>query len=64
MIFLVPYKNLNCAVDKTIDSGLTTCIDFNTNDRIILLMILFITSWWKLFEIDPSREIYVPMPFA
>ena len=56
MIFVVLYKNVNCAVDKTIDTGLTTSIDFNTNDRIILL-ILFTKSWCKLLKIVPSREI-------
>ena len=40
MIFVVLYKNVNCAVDKTINTGLTTSTDFNTNDRIILLMLL------------------------
>ena len=56
MIFVVLYKNVNCAVDKTIGTGLTTSIDFNTNDRIILLMLL-IKSWCKLLKIVPSREI-------
>ena len=40
---MVLYKYLNCAVDKTVDNGHTTSTDFNTNNRIILLM-LFISS--------------------
>ena len=45
MIFVVPYKYLNCAIDKTIDTGHTASAVCNTNHRIILLMMLFITSW-------------------
>ena len=57
MIFVVPYKYLNCAIDKTIDTGHTASAECNTNHRIILLMMLFITSWWKPLKIDQSREI-------
>ena len=42
MIFAVPYKNVNCAVNKTIYTGYTTSTDCNSNFRIILLMMLFI----------------------
>ena len=42
MIFVVLYKYLSCAVDKTIDTGYTTITDCNTNYRIIILMMLFI----------------------
>ena len=49
MIFVVLYKYLNCAVDKTIDTG----IDCNTNHGIILLM-LFTTSLEKAFENKPN----------
>ena len=34
MIFAVPYKNVNCAVDKTIYTGYTTSTDCNSNYRI------------------------------
>ena len=37
MIFVVLYKYLNCAVDKTIDLGYTASADCNTNYGIILL---------------------------
>ena len=47
MIFVTLYKYLNCAVDKTNDTGHTTCTDFHNNYRIILSMMLFITLWWK-----------------
>ena len=43
MIFEVLQKHLNCAVDKTIDTGHTIGTDCNSNYRIILLMLL-ITS--------------------
>ena len=56
MIYVIICKCLNCAVDKTIDTGHTTSTDCNTNYRIILLM-LFITSWCKPSKTDPSREI-------
>ena len=55
MIFVVLYKYLNCAVDKTIDTGHTTSTDCNTNYRIILL--LFITYGCKPFKTDTSREL-------
>ena len=58
MIFVVLYKYLNCAVDKTIDNDHTTNIYCNTNYRIILLM-LFITSWCQPLKTDPSREICI-----
>ena len=57
MTFGFLYKYLNCAVDKTIDAGHTASIDCNTNNKIILLMNLFITSWCKPLKTDPSREI-------
>ena len=44
-MFEVLYKWLNCAVDKTIATGHTT--NTNCNYRILLLVMLFITSWWK-----------------
>ena len=55
MIFVVLYKYLNCAVDKTIDTG----IDCNTNYGIILLM-LFTTSLEKAFENKPNqKDVYL-----
>ena len=54
MIFVVLYKFLNCAVDKTIDTGHIT--DCNTSYKIILSM-LFVTSWYKLLKKYPFREI-------
>ena len=57
MIFVVLYKYLNCVVDKTIDTGHTTSTDSNTNNRIILLIMLFITFWCKPLKADPSSEI-------
>ena len=53
MIFVILYKYLNCAVDKTIDNGGTTSADANINYRIILLITLLINS----LERDSSREI-------
>ena len=61
MIFVVLYKYLNCAVNKTIDTGHTTSIDCNTNYVILLLMTLFITPWCKPLKTDPL-ERYIPMP--
>ena len=57
MIFLVLYRCLDCAVDKTIDTGHTTSTDCNTKYRIILSMMLFTTSWCKPLKTDPSRKI-------
>ena len=57
MIFVVLYKYLNYAIDKTIDTGHTASTHFNINYRIILLMMLFITSCCKPLKRDPSREI-------
>ena len=59
MIFVVLYKYLNCAPDKTIDTGHTTNTDCNTNYRIILYMMLFVTPWCKPLKTDPSRETYI-----
>ena len=56
MIFVVLYKYLNCALDKTIYTDHTTSTKFNSNYRIILLIMLFITSWCKVFKTDPSKE--------
>ena len=56
MIFVVLYKYLNCAADKTIDGG-PTASTVTINCRIILLMMLFITSSCKFFKTGPSREI-------
>ena len=39
------------------DIGHSTSSDCNTSYRIILLMILFITSWCKSLETNPPREI-------
>ena len=58
MIFVVLYKYLNCAVDKTIDTGHTTSTDCITNYRITLLVISIITPWCKPLKRDPFREIY------
>ena len=58
MVFAVLYKYLNCAVNKTIDTGHTTSTYCNSNYRIILLMTLFVTAWCKPLKTDPSREIY------
>ena len=50
-------KYLNCSADKTNDPGHTTSTDCYTNSRMILFMMLFITSWCKPLKTDPSREI-------
>ena len=55
MIFVVLYKYLNCAADETIDTGHIT--DRNTNYRIIVLMMLFVTSWCKPLRTDQYRDI-------
>ena len=57
MIFFVQHKYLSCVVDKTIGIVHTTSTDCNTIYRIILLLKLFTTSWCKLLEADPSREV-------
>ena len=59
MIFLVLHNDLNCAVDKTIDTGHTTTTDCNINYRIILLMVLFITSQCRRFKTDLQRVMYL-----
>ena len=56
IIFVVQYKYLNCAVYKTISTGHTTSTDCNTNHRVILLIMLFITFWCKLLKRGSSRE--------
>ena len=58
MVFVVLYKYVNCTVDKTIDTGHTASTECNSNDKILLLMMLFITSWSKPLKTDPSKEIY------
>ena len=45
IVIVVFRKYLNSAVDKTINTVLTFRTYCNTNYRIILLMMLFITSW-------------------
>ena len=55
MTFTVWYKYLNCAVGKTIDTN--HIINCDTNYKIILLIMLFITSWYKPFKICPFRDI-------
>ena len=55
-MFVILDKYLNCAADKTIDTGHTASTNCNTNYGIILLMLL-ITSWCKPLKTDPSREI-------
>ena len=55
MIFVGRYKHLNCAVDKTIDTGHIT--DCNTNYRTIPLSMLFITCWCKPLKTYLTREI-------
>ena len=55
-IFVVLYKYLTCAADKTTDGGHSTDCNY-INNRIILLMILLITSSSKPLKRDPSREI-------
>ena len=57
MIFVVLYKHIICAVDKTIDTGHIT--DCNTNYKIILLMILFITSWCKPLKTPIQRDMHL-----
>ena len=51
MIYVVLYKDLNCVIDKTIDTGHTTSTDFNANYRIMLLMVLFITKDYFLNQL-------------
>ena len=59
IVFVVLYIYLNCAADKTIDEGHIDCnvLTVTINCRIILLMMLFITSLCKSLQADPSREI-------
>ena len=42
--------------DKTIDTGHIASTNYNTNYRIVLLK-LFITSWYKSLKADLHREI-------
>ena len=60
MIFVVLFKYLICAVDKTIYAGHTASTGCNTNYRIIVLMMLFITSWCKSLKTDQSRDCVNP----
>ena len=59
LICVVLYKYLNCTADKTIDAGETARTAVTTNYRIILLMMLLITSLCKPLKIDPFREMCV-----
>ena len=52
------YKNtINCAAAETIDTGHTAITDCIYNYRIILLMMLFSTSWYNPLKTDPSRGV-------
>ena len=44
-------------IQKTIDTDHTASTDCNNNYRVILLMMLFITSLITAFKTDLSREI-------
>ena len=57
MIFLAFYIYLNCAVDKTIGTSHTSNSDCSTNHKIVLLMMLIVTSLYKPLKRDPSRRI-------
>ena len=57
IIFVVLNKYLNCTVDKTIDTGHTASTDCNTYYKIVVLMMLFITSRCKLLKADTFREL-------
>ena len=62
MIFVVQYKYLNCAADKTINAGHTAILTVTINNRIltlILLMMLFVTSWCKSLKINPFRDMHL-----
>ena len=51
----------NCAADKTFNTGDTASNNCNTNYRIILLMMPFITSWCKPLKAAPSKR-YASLP--
>ena len=53
MIFVVLLKQLNCAVDKTIGTGHTINTNYNTNFRMMLLMMLFNYFLVQAFEDRP-----------
>ena len=57
MIFVVLYKYLNCAADKLLTQVTLLGLNVTIDNRIILLIMLFITSWCKPLKADPSREI-------
>ena len=55
VIFAVLYKYLNCVAYKAIDAGHTAITVTETINYGKILLLLFITFWWKRW--------YVPMPF-
>ena len=55
MIFAVLYKYLNCVAYEAIDAGHTAITVTETINYGKILLLLFITFWWKRW--------YVPMPF-
>ena len=59
MIFMVLYKQFNCAADKIIDTGQTASADRNCLNNTVISLMLFIASWCKpgLVNADPSREM-------
>ena len=58
MTFVVLYKYLNCAADEILTQVALLLLTVAMNYRIVLLTMLFITSWYKPFKTDPFREIF------
>ena len=53
MIPVALYKYLNCAVNKTANTGNTTNIKYSIKYGIItLMMILLVSSWYKFLKTD------------
>ena len=57
MILKVIYKYLNSVVNETTYTGHTSNINYNTNYKIVLIMILFSSSWCEPLKTNSSREI-------
>ena len=56
---MILYKYVNCAVDKTIASVPTTRADCNSNYKVILIMMLFVTPCSNPLEADPFSKICI-----
>ena len=60
MTLVVLYKYMNYTVNETTDTGAeyTTYIIYITNHTMVMIMILVISSFYKPFKKDPSRDTF------